>query len=651
MPAVVDSPRGLDMFCGYGGSSQGIVEAGVDLKMAVNHDAMNIRTHSANYADIEHLQADISNAANPIVVGENGKEIAGRYVDPIHLPAVEFLWASPSCKFHSPANAKKIYEQGPQAVLFDDGEEFDQVAYANSERSRVTMLCPLRYAAKHKPQLAVIENVVEAAKWGPGKDGSTFRWWLLEWVKLGYEFEVCFFNSGFFPPCPQSRDRMYIVFWRKGNTKPDLDYRPRAYCTSNRCGGRHVDAVQSWKKRTASWPLERWGKYRAQYLYRCPDCNSEVEPAAWPAMSVIDWSNLGKSLGERRESGEYPAANTVDRIRRGYAKLAHGPAIVLPARKERGVERSVGVPLGAQTTHQDQALASWTADQAALFANRMNNIAKHPGEGMPVITTSGGIGMLIKNNGGSTETGYRASSTTAQLGALTAHPAQQVATGPVILPAAGNTFERPGQTRVRHAGDQMFTQHTTRAFGISSLIEMRGGGSVEYGQHSVAGPAHTVTAGGMHHLLATAGFAKINGGPTDTTFHGPDEQLNTVTGRDTHGLIVVPFIEQWQTDPVGITDQLATVMSHLRHSLVTAEPIPLDQITDDILDQIRFRMLTPDPELRGAMAFAPTYILLGSQSRMTAGLGNAVTPPVAKFITHRCLATLGGGSTNERTAA
>ena len=55
----------------------------------------------------------------------------------------------------------------------------------------------------------------------------------------------------------------------------------------------------------------------------------------------------------------------------------------------------------------------------------------------------------------------------------------------------------------------------------------------------------------------------------------------------------------------------------------------------------RFRMLEPDPELRLAMAFDPDYILLGNKTQMTSGLGNAVTPPVATWITARCLETLG----------
>ena len=39
------------------------------------------------------------------------------------------------------------------------------------------MSCVLRYADKHKPEIIVVENVVEVTLWGPGRDGSTFAWW------------------------------------------------------------------------------------------------------------------------------------------------------------------------------------------------------------------------------------------------------------------------------------------------------------------------------------------------------------------------------------------------------------------------------------------------------------------------------------------
>lgn len=112
-------------------------------------------------------------------------------------------------------------------------------------------------------------------------------------------------------------------------------------------------------------------------------------------------------------------------------------------------------------------------------------------------------------------------------------------------------------------------------------------------------------------------------------------------GKSTTGLVLLPWIDQWRSEPSLITEQLATVTSHMRHSLASIEPYE-GEITDDMLMGVRFRMLEPDPELRRAMAFGDDYVLLGNKTQQTAGLGNAVTPPVAAWITKRCLATLAG---------
>ena len=64
-----------DFFCGMGGSSTGLVEAGFTVKLAANHWARAIETHSANHPDTEHLCADISN------------------VDLRYLPRTRALWA------------------------------------------------------------------------------------------------------------------------------------------------------------------------------------------------------------------------------------------------------------------------------------------------------------------------------------------------------------------------------------------------------------------------------------------------------------------------------------------------------------------------------------------------------------------------------
>jgi DNA (cytosine-5)-methyltransferase 1 len=125
----------------------------------------------------------------------------------------------------------------------------------------------------HPLQAIVVENVVDAFKWGADDDGGLFNAWLTAIDSLGYEHEIVWLNSMFAPPAPdpapQSRDRMYVVFWRKGIRRPNLRVEPPAWCPH--CE-RLVYGQQTWKK-----PDQRpWGRYGAQYLYGCPDCHARA---------------------------------------------------------------------------------------------------------------------------------------------------------------------------------------------------------------------------------------------------------------------------------------------------------------------------------------------------------------------------------------
>lgn len=652
----------IDLFCGGGGSSQGIHAAGASVRVAANHSALALECHSLNYPDVDHRLADLSDATNPYTVARNGRRIPGGYIDPADLPPARFMWASPSCRFHSPANAKKLYERGPQGWLdLDMGEDdFDHDAYANSERSRVTMVCPLRYASRHRPELVVVENVVEAAKWGPNRDGSTFRWWLEEWVKLDYDYECLYLNAMFFPPCPQNRDRLYVAFWKRKNRRPNLAHTPLASCTSDACQGNLVQAIQTWKRRTKAWPLEPWGKYGArsgQYFYTCPACTRPVDPVAWPAYTAVNWNNLGESIGERKARGKPPAPSTEDRIRRALAKFHGTPPIVIPVKSVWGTDSSVCQPFPTQTTQQDKALVVDDAltvstehgGSALRFgANRSRLIA----DAHPAITGVGGIGFIVKHNGAADEAQYRGQHLGEPTGSITAHPAQTFVNDGMVLPVYGNTSEREGQTTGRSLADQLFSLHGTEAFGFAhtpAMIRFRGD-SDTHPAGSVIEPVGTISAGGFNHGIATPGlFSKFNGGPGDTAWHNMAEALNTITGRDTTALLVLPWVEQWRSDPVAVTQQLATVMSHLRHALATSPGIPLEQITDEDLDNVRFRMFEPEPELLRGMAFGDDYRLIGSKTDRTSLLGNAVVPPVASWITERMLASL--DTNRERWAA
>jgi DNA (cytosine-5)-methyltransferase 1 len=277
-----------DIFCGAGGSSNGLVAAGMELKLAANHWQRAIETHAANHPGAEHICADVNN------------------YDMRRLPSTDILWASPICTEISPAGGRKR-TKGQLSLL-----EYGSVPDTAWERTRATAYDVIRATEVHRYKAVLCENVVEFAV-----DWELFDWWRKGMEMLGYNSQVVSASSAHIggpgnAHAPQWRDRIYIVFTRKGIPLPDLKPRPLARCME--CG-EDVQAVQSWRNG------RRIGKYKQQYDYRCPNTRCRhalVEPYIRPAADIIDWSNTGERIGDRSRP---LAEKTMERIRAGLAKF------------------------------------------------------------------------------------------------------------------------------------------------------------------------------------------------------------------------------------------------------------------------------------------------------------------------------------------
>ena len=164
-----------DQFCGAGGSSLGATQAGVTVRLAMNHWKLAIETHNTNFPDVDHDCTDIS------------------AVDPRRYPSTDILITSPECTNHSVAKGKprRFYEADLWGNKLVDPAE---------ERSRATMWDVPRFAEYHDYNIIVVENVVDAGKW------RMWDAWLHAMHSLGYDHEVVYFNSMFAHPTPQSRD-------------------------------------------------------------------------------------------------------------------------------------------------------------------------------------------------------------------------------------------------------------------------------------------------------------------------------------------------------------------------------------------------------------------------------------------------------------
>lgn len=563
-----------DLFCGAGGSSTGATTIpGITVRLAANHWDLAIETHNANHPNTDHLQADISNT------------------DPRYVPGTDILWASPECTNHSRAKGRKVARQPD---LFGD-----VLPDAAAERSRATMWDVVRFTEVHGYKAILVENVVEVADWSAewGERGGLFKAWLAAMHSMGYEHRVISLNSmhaqAYGLPAPQSRDRVYIAFWRRGDKAPDFErmQRPRAYCPS--CD-EVVEAMQSFKNGDGSRP----GRYRSQYVYRCPKvtCRYQiVEPGWLPAASIIDWSNPGIRIGDRAELGMKALADkTLARIRAGVER--YWSPIHLEA---AGNAYDATDPKHTAHGRGDGYVRAWPTDEVlrTLHTTMSKGMAWHP--------------LMVPVEG---RDGKQPMSAEDALRTMTTRSETGIAFAPLIV----NNVSGSDSTRSSRVDDVVPTivaGGTHASVVMPPLIaELRGGGSFA---RRVDDPLATVTASGNHHALVMPYYG--NGRTADSR-----EPLSTVTTVDRHALLTrMNGGGAEMTTPVGEPARTITTAGH--QALLQSQ-----QRTVDVGD-VYFRMLEPG-EIKQAMAFPADYEMRGNRREQVKLSGNAVTPPAARDL-------------------
>ncbi len=547
-----------DQFCGAGGSSIGATIAGIEVKLAMNHWKLAIETHNTNFPKVDHICTDIS------------------ATDPRRYPSTNILITSPECTNHSLAKGKprQYYERDLWGnILIDPAEE----------RSRATMWDVPRFAEYHDYELIVVENVVDAGKW------RLWDSWLHAMHALGYDHEVVYFNSMFAWPTPQSRDRIYTVFWKHGNRRPDLEFRPQALCSY--CG-RTVEAIQTWKK------ITHWGRYKAQYFYRCPKCHRQVTPYYYAAFNAIDWSIKAERIGDRKRPLK---PKTIDRLMYGLETYGRRP-LIITGRYTTGLDCRVRdaliEPTPTQPGDASHAIAfPWMVETGYTHApeNRATSSAD-PCTTQTTRQTVALVGFLSKQYGGQADPRRMAIGLEDPTGTVTTWDHHALLSLPNPMMVSVNDFD----PRIFPLGDTPAgTQTTQTKWGMvapSFIAEMHGTGKAA----GLDEPMLCVTAGGNHHALIS-----------------PDAYLTYYYGN---------------AQASGMADPVFTVTGTDRAALVGA----LENLT---VDDLTFRMLV-SREIGKIMAFHDRYVVLGTERERVKQYGNAVTPPVMEMILKRCKATL-----------
>jgi DNA (cytosine-5)-methyltransferase 1 len=468
-----------DQFCGAGGSSQGVRSlsnrsgGGIEVKLALNHWKLAIETHNTNFPDAFHDCTDVS-ACDP-----------RRYI------STDILITSPECTNHSLAKGQKVVKS--QMELYDQGK-IDPAA----DRSRATMWDVPRFAEYHNYNAIIVENVVDARKW------VMFDSWLQAMHALGYNHRCVYLNSMHCHPTPQSRDRMYVVFWKKGNKPPLLDFSPKAWCP--KCES-DIDSVQTFKKTG-----NNWGKYRKQYVYCCPIHTIPVKPYYYAAFNAIDWSDIGKRIGDRKKA---LSENTIKRIEYGLNKYGKDPFLVL--NYSPGYSKPINQPVGAITCQDHHGIVS-----------------------------------------------------------------------PFIIKG-----EHSEHMNLRSSADVFQTQATrqTMSLVVPFVVELNASGKAR----DISQPVCTVTADGNHHGLVTT------------------EKWNSFLASYNNGSHCVKHV----------SEEAGAVTTNDRLSITTFK--------DPKIEDCYYRMLRP-PEIKAAMAFEQSYIVLGDWKEQVRQLGNAVTPPAMEWL-------------------
>ncbi|MFD6415961.1 DNA cytosine methyltransferase [Streptomyces sp. NPDC060194] len=349
------APDFTDLFCGLGGSTQGLSEAGMTPRLAMNHNGIQVAAHAANHPDCEHLVEDIN------------------AFDKRSLPSTRVLWGSPICTEISPAGGRKR-TRGQIALLDEDGNLSD--GQPEFTRTRATALDIIAATEVHRYDVIICENVPEFFL-----DWELFDWWVNGFKILRYNHQIVCASSAHLgdednKKAPQNRPRGYVVFTREGIPLPDLEVRPAALCPG--CGP--VQARQVWRN-----PRRRkMGSWGVQYDYRCPDtrCGFILDPTVRPIGDVIDWSAPGTRIGDgrpdRKRFTPY-AASTRERVAAGLAKFGHDPHVTMLRKNTASVGVDSPVPtVSAQGKHHALIVPNGRKGAVRTTAEPLTTVACKP---------------------------------------------------------------------------------------------------------------------------------------------------------------------------------------------------------------------------------------------------------------------------------
>lgn len=570
----------IDNFAGGGGTSTGLEAAfGRPVDIAINHDPHALAMHALNHPHTQHLCESVWDV-DPIKVTRN---------QPVAL-----VWLSPDCKHFSKA-------KGGTPV---------------AKHIRGLAWVGMRWAAKCKPRVLMLENVEEFKDWGPlvidadgnarpcpQRKGKTFESFVRQLRGLGYtvdyrELRACDYGA------PTIRKRLFLVARRDG-----------------------LPIV---------WPEASHGDPTSRAVL------AGTQAAHRSAAECIDFDLPAQSIFDRKKS---LVPNTMRRVAKGlwrHVLTSASPFIVgVGGRMGQSPERHVAQPMQTITSKADSCVAQPTlapyltehanasnqrtmaADEplrticaqvkgghfsvvapvlAPLRGTSEQHLGGHPVDA-PLSTVSAGgthhalVGANLITIGYGEREGQaaRAQDLGLPLGtvvaggvksALVAAHLTKFNTGsvgsslhdPVKTVTAGGTPKRPS------TGIQM-------GLVAAHLVDMGHGEGkcgtkrFSHGIRSLDVPLNTVTASGATSALAAVHLEQANGGFYEGDGRAADEPMSTITATGSNQRLVTAYLVKYYGAATGqhsaCAEPMHTVSTKARMGLVQIQQVPAALLSDE----------------------------------------------------------------------
>jgi DNA (cytosine-5)-methyltransferase 1 len=606
----------VDNFAGGGGASTGIeIATGMAVAIAINHDPAAILMHKTNHPYTEHFQASVWDI-DPVAV------CRGR--------SVGLAWFSPDCKHFSKAKGAALVDRKIRGLAW----------------------ITLRWAAKVRPRVIILENVEEFQTWGPvrkGKPvkklaGTTFRKFIDQLTELGYTVEYRELIAADYG-APTSRKRFYLVA---------------------RCDGKPI-----------VWPKPTHSKTGADGL---PKWRSAAEIIDWSLPCPSVFATKTEIMERYGLKAVRPLAkNTMRRIIRGVDKftIRSGKPFIVPTgygeRKGQAPRvHDIDAPVPTVVSTGKENLCKPLLAPVTV-TNTSNSVGATVGEPVHTVTTAGNQMLVTPSLVSIGQTGGGDRIRDIREPVPTTVSKQEAC---LVAPALIQYHtEQTEHVRASGLGAPINTVDASNRYGLTcaNLVEYYTGGR----PLDVQDPMHTVTShdreavvaahiakyyGGVvgekvgeplptvtaidHNAVCAAHVVKFKGDNVGTPLSEPLQTVTASAGKEracsggTFAVCKAYLAKMRSGDDLGHWPEIRALLNEFCGYALADDDVLLLEIGGGLyyIADIGLRMLSPR-ELYNAMGFPPDYIIDRDyegheykKSAQVARCGNAVCPPVGSAL-------------------